>query len=190
MKPAFTKADDRFYGKGGYDKAVSRLCGKEALIMEAISSRAGRDIRQPGGTGPSFQRRCRRTRRWRWRTCRGYCPAPIGPWGGWTARRILLMREEHRNLITGNLGYAAGNAHRVLETLFERPIMAVKDVAAITGTTYAAANQLVKRMEGLGLLEEITGQARNRRFQYGPYIRLFSDEEDEAAAVSGEEVQT
>lgn len=100
------------------------------------------------------------------------------------------MREEHRNLITGNLGYAAGNAHRVLETLFERPIMAVKDVAAITGTTYAAANQLVKRMEGLGLLEEITGQARNRRFQYGPYIRLFSDEEDEAAAVSGEEVQT
>lgn len=127
-----------------------------------------------------------------------------GDWEGWlafflrgivevseqateTARRILLMREEHRTLITDNLGYAAGNAHRVLERLFERPIMAVKDVAAITGTTYAAANQLVKRLEALGLLEEITGQARNRRFRYAPYIRLFADEEPELLPGSGQE---
>ena len=117
-----------------------------------------------------------------------------GDWEGWlafflrgvtevsrqateTARRILLMREEHRSAITENMGYAAGNGHRVLETLFERPIVSVKDVEGITGTSYAAANQLVKRMEGLGLLEEITGQARNRRFRYAPYIRLFADDE-------------
>ncbi|MGB0723240.1 MAG: hypothetical protein ACPGU7_12690, partial [Gammaproteobacteria bacterium] len=46
----------------------------------------------------------------------------------------------------------------------------------VTGTTYAAANQLVKRFEKLGLLEETTGQARNRKFRYGPYIDLFADE--------------
>ncbi|HHJ14714.1 MAG TPA: Fic family protein [Gammaproteobacteria bacterium] len=94
-----------------------------------------------------------------------------------TARRILLMREEHRSAIADNMGYAAGNGHRVLETLFERPIVSVKDVEGITGTSYAAANQLVKRLEGLGLLEEITGQARNRRFRYAPYIRLFAEDE-------------
>jgi len=113
-----------------------------------------------------------------------------GDWEGWltfflqTARRILQMREEHRSVIAENMGYAAGNGHRVLETLFERPIVSVKDVEGITGTTYAAANQLVKRLEGLGLLEEITGQARNRRFRYAPYIRLFTDEETEAPANS------
>ncbi|RME42084.1 MAG: Fic family protein [Chloroflexi bacterium] len=129
-----------------------------------------------------------------------------GDWEGWlafflrgvievsqqateTARRILLMREEHRNLITENMGYAAGNAHRVLEQLYERPIMAVKDVREITGTSYAAANQLVKRLEQLGLLEEITGQSRNRRFRYAPYIRVFADEETEAPVPSAEEVQ-
>ena len=126
-----------------------------------------------------------------------------GDWEGWlafflqgvievseqateTARRILLMREEHRNVITDNMGYAAGNAHRVLEKLFERPIMAVKDVAAITGTTYPAANQLVKRLEALGLLEEITGQARNRRFRYAPYIRLFADDETDSPSASNQ----
>jgi cell filamentation protein, protein adenylyltransferase len=95
-----------------------------------------------------------------------------------TARRVLQMREKHRNIITVQLGYAAGNGHRVLETLYERPILSVKDAREITGTSFAAANQLVKRMEKMELLEEITGQARNRRFRYAPYIQLFADQEN------------
>ena len=94
-----------------------------------------------------------------------------------TSRRILEMREHHRSLIAEKLGYSAGNGHRVLETLYERPIVSVKDVESVTGTTFAAANQLVKRFEELGLLEEITGQTRNRRFRYTPYINLFADTE-------------
>lgn len=93
-----------------------------------------------------------------------------------TARRIQLLREENRRAITEHFGRAAGNGHRVLEKLFDRPIVSVPDVQQLTGTTHAAANTLVRRMVGLGILEEITGYARNRRFRYGPYVRLFSDE--------------
>lgn len=93
-----------------------------------------------------------------------------------TARRIQLLREAHRSAITDKLGRAAGNGHRVLEKLFDRPIVSVSDVQQLTGTTHAAANTLVRRMTELGILEEITGYARNRRFRYGPYVRLFSDE--------------
>lgn len=57
-----------------------------------------------------------------------------------TARRIQLLREQHRSAITEQLGRAAGNGHRVLESLFDRPIVAVTDVQQMTGTTYAAAN--------------------------------------------------
>jgi Fic family protein len=92
-----------------------------------------------------------------------------------TARRILALREMHRNLITDKLGYAAGNGHRVLDQLFERPITSVKDVTSLTGTTYTAANQLVERLVQAGILAEITGQARNRRFRYDAYVRLFDD---------------
>ena len=38
-----------------------------------------------------------------------------------TSRRILRLRETHRSLLAENLGYSAGNGHRVLERLYERP---------------------------------------------------------------------
>jgi len=94
-----------------------------------------------------------------------------------TARRILQMREAHRTAITEKLGRAAANGHRVLESLFDRPILSVKDVQRMTGTTYAAANSLVSRLVDAGVLSEMTGYARNRRFNYKPYISLFSDTE-------------
>lgn len=92
-----------------------------------------------------------------------------------TARRILQLREKHRTAITAQLGRAAGNGHKVLESLYDRPIVVVNDVLKMTGTTYAAANSLVSRLVDLGVLSEMTGYARNRRFRYAPYIALFND---------------
>jgi Fic family protein len=117
-----------------------------------------------------------------------------GDWEGWlafflkgvaevsaqateTARRILALREQHRSRITDHFGRAAGHGHRVLESLYKRPIVAVADVRRLTGTTYPAANQLVQRFVEQRILREITGQARHRRFRYDPYIKLFTDEE-------------
>jgi Fic family protein len=92
-----------------------------------------------------------------------------------TARKILGLREQHRAAITEHLGRAAGNGHKVLESLFDRPILAVNDVRKLTGTTYPAANALVSRLVELRILEEMTGYARNRRFRYAQYIALFTD---------------
>lgn len=93
-----------------------------------------------------------------------------------TARRIQLLRERHRQAITEGLGRAAGNGHKVLESLFDRPIVTVADVREMTGTTYPAANTMVARLVELGILLEMTGYARNRRFRYEPYVRLFTDD--------------
>lgn len=126
----------------------------------------------------------------------------LGDWEGWlefflrgltevsaeaaeTARRILELRELHRAQITDELGRAAGNGHKVLESLFDRPIVAVADVQQVTGTTFATANNLAARFEELGILVEITGYSRNRRFRYEPYVRLFLDDDREAAAQPG-----
>lgn len=98
-----------------------------------------------------------------------------------TARKILQLREEHREAITLRMGRAAGNGHKLLEELYERPIVTVKTVQNVTGTSYPAANELVKRLTQLGILEEITGYARNRRFRYEPYIRLFHEDEQDRA---------
>ena len=99
-----------------------------------------------------------------------------------TARRILALREQHRAATTQSLGRAAANGHKVLESLFDRPIVSVGDVQTLIKTTYAAANNLVLRLAELGILKEMTGYARNRRFRYDPYVRLFSEDGPEAGA--------
>lgn len=115
-----------------------------------------------------------------------------GDWEGWlgfflrgvievsgeaaeTARSILSLQEEHRTAINENLGSSAGNAHRLLEYLYKKPIVSVNDVRKLTGTTYTAANNLVVQMVENGILREITGRARNRRFMYWDYVNLFHE---------------
>lgn len=92
-----------------------------------------------------------------------------------TARRILALREDHRAAVTTQLGRAAGNGHRVLESLYLRPIVSVAQVQELTGTTFTAANSLVSRLVKLGILQEATGYKRNRVFRYAPYIAIFGD---------------
>lgn len=96
---------------------------------------------------------------------------------GRTARDILLLREKHRTAINEKLGTSARNGHRLLEYLYERRIVSVSDVRDLTGTTYTAANNLVAQMVEIGILREITGRVRNRRFMYWDYVNLFHDSE-------------
>ena len=91
-----------------------------------------------------------------------------------TAREIVELRERHRTLIVDSFGLVAGNGLKVLEHLFSQPIISVRRIMDLTGVTFAAANQLMHRFEDAGVLVEITGQARNRRYQYNDYVNLFA----------------
>ncbi|MBL0923744.1 MAG: Fic family protein [Sphingomonadaceae bacterium] len=92
-----------------------------------------------------------------------------------TARAIVSMRERHRELVIEKCGRAAGNGLKLLEHLYRQPILQVGDVSSFLAVSYPAANEIVNRMVELEILSEITGNARNRVFQYSPYVRLFSD---------------
>jgi Fic family protein len=115
-----------------------------------------------------------------------------GDWEGWlafflrgvaavateasqTAAAILRMREDYRARITETLGRAAANGHRILDRLFQQPIITVATVREWLDITPAGANQLVNRLTELGVLREITGYARNRRFRFEPYLQLFEE---------------
>lgn len=92
-----------------------------------------------------------------------------------TTAAIARTRETCRTNIAERLGRAAGNGHRILERLFDHPIVAVGTVREWLGVTPAGANNLVNRLVDAGTLREITGFARNRRFRFDPYLRLFEE---------------
>jgi len=104
-----------------------------------------------------------------------------GDWEGWvkfflqgvfevsqsataTARKILDMREAHRQVVENP---------RLLDHLFEQPILSVGMVQEFLGCSYPKANKLVEQYTEKGLLREITGNQRNRRYRYDPFMALF-----------------
>ena len=93
-----------------------------------------------------------------------------------TASEILLLREQHRRLLSDNLSHAlAGSAFKLIDYLYETPIISVQRAADVVGRTYANANTLIQKLVELGILEETTGRERGRRFRYSPYVDLFRD---------------
>lgn len=90
-----------------------------------------------------------------------------------TAGAIVKLREDHRKQVRNSLGRNTARALELLEHLFLQPIVTVMSVSESTGLTFANANKLVSRFTDIGLLQETTGNKRNRAFQYGAYLDLF-----------------
>jgi Fic family protein len=91
-----------------------------------------------------------------------------------TARAILALREEHRRRIQEQT--AGVNGLRLLDLLFERPLVHVNLVKDGLGISFVTANKLVEQFEALGIVEEITGRKRDRIFSYTAYVALFQEE--------------
>lgn len=90
-----------------------------------------------------------------------------------TARAIVHLRESHRQLIGDKLAGRAVLGMRLLDYLFEQPLLSVALVEKRLECSFVTANKLVVQMEELGMLRETTGWQRNRRYRFDPYLALF-----------------
>ncbi len=111
-----------------------------------------------------------------------------GDWEGWlrfflqgvrvtaseataTAARIIALQERHRHQVAG----VSGNALKLLDHLFQQPLVNIKTVMARLEVSFPTAAKLVASFEELGILEEFTGFKRNRVYRYAEYLGLFSE---------------
>jgi Fic family protein len=83
------------------------------------------------------------------------------------------LSNQHRRSIATEFGRVTSQALRVLDALLAQPMLTVKDIISLTATSFPAANELAQRLERSGILVEVTGNARNRRFRYAAYVRSF-----------------
>jgi Fic family protein len=126
-----------------------------------------------------------------------------GDWEGWlrfflrgvaetadeateTARRIVALREQHRaTLQEHGLGV---NALRLLDLLFQRPLINANAARGDLGLTLPPIYRMLERFENLGIVQEMTGGQRNRRFRYSPYLALFDDEPETSQTLPPAEI--
>ena len=88
-----------------------------------------------------------------------------------TARRILDMRDAHITLVQQRISSAF--APQLVEYLLRTPATSVNKAARALGVSYPTTNNLLGEFAELELIEEITGQERNRVFLYRPYLDIL-----------------
>lgn len=96
-----------------------------------------------------------------------------------TAHDIVALRESHRTALLKN-----PKALKLLDSLFQQPMVSPNHIAAIVGCTHPTAVKLARDLEARGWLREVTGYERNRLYRYQPYLDLFHRETVEAAFAS------
>ncbi len=91
-----------------------------------------------------------------------------------TLKKIVDLKSSMEDRRMSALGNRSSQGEALLDSLFSRPIVTIKDVQSLTGLTPRAANNLVKAFIAQGILKETTGFQRNRVFKFQEYLNLFS----------------
>ncbi|MDD5251384.1 MAG: Fic family protein [Patescibacteria group bacterium] len=90
-----------------------------------------------------------------------------------TAKKITDLREKHLKTAY-SFGKISPNAVVLLDYLYANPIVDAKRVATATGlASKASVNALIGKFVKAGIVTEITGRKRDRKYLYRDYARLF-----------------
>ncbi|WFP50070.1 Fic family protein [Methylomonas sp. EFPC3] len=88
-------------------------------------------------------------------------------------RQILALRNEIDNQLIGLGSKRAVNMKQLLNLLYRKPVIVASEVEKFLAVSTPTANALIKELERMGYLKEITGQQRSRIFSFEPYLKLF-----------------
>ena len=118
-----------------------------------------------------------------------------GDWEGWlkffltgvavtaddavrVAGELVALTDEHRRIaIDQNLGKYGWP---LLDLLAEQPLVTIKYVSAMLGSTPTTVGRLLDQMTSLGVVAELTGRKRYRVYRYSPFLDVLADEPDSA----------
>lgn len=86
---------------------------------------------------------------------------------------IISLRNEIELEKLPKLGRKQSDGKRLIDRLYNTPIMDGKDIAEYLQVHPSTANRLINDFEELGILRETTGYGRNRIFSFERYIQIF-----------------
>ncbi len=89
-----------------------------------------------------------------------------------TFDNILKLQKEVEAQIR-TLGSRTANAQKVLNCLYQRPIIDAAKVGEVAEISAASAYKLVADLEQFGILKEITGGKRGKIYAFTAYLQLF-----------------
>ena len=89
-----------------------------------------------------------------------------------TAQRLIQMFDNNEGRIQQEVR-APASALRVHQALKEYPVASIQSVMERTSLSFNAASSSLKKLETLDIAQEVTGQQRNRLFEYQKYMDIL-----------------
>lgn len=93
--------------------------------------------------------------------------------GAYTFDSILKLQKKAEGQINSLKGKSY-DANKVVGFLYQRPFIDAGTVVKLTEKTPASAYALIKDLEKLGILVEITGNKRDRKYAFAEYLGIFN----------------
>ncbi len=89
-----------------------------------------------------------------------------------TFDNILKLQKQVEAQIR-TLGSRTANAQKVVNYLYQRPMIDAARVGKVASVSPASAYKLIADLEQFGILQEITGSKRGKMYVYYDYLQLF-----------------
>ncbi len=86
----------------------------------------------------------------------------------------ILQLQKNMEQKIHTLGSRGTEARKVVEFLYDQPVIDAGKMGAITGRSKATNYKLLVSLEDLGILQEITGAQRNKLYLFKEYLELFN----------------
>jgi len=91
-----------------------------------------------------------------------------------TAKRIIQLKGELiEKLLESNI--SGVHAVKLVDDLFDHPVMTIAQAADALRISRQAATKLVGKFERIGILKEITGKERYKRYLFIDYVKIIEE---------------
>lgn len=91
-----------------------------------------------------------------------------------TIKKVLAIADMHKKVLLRNK-IASPLAIALLDHLFVKPHVSIQEVADQLQTSYQTAQTMISQFVSMGILKEVTGKKRGRRFSYWEYLDCLSE---------------
>ncbi len=90
-----------------------------------------------------------------------------------TAREIIKLKDDLITKLYEN-SVSSVYAVKLIDLLFETPVISTKDIVEKLRVSMVTANELVRRFAKIGILKEITGKQRYKKYLFTDYVEIIA----------------
>ncbi|MBQ7634240.1 MAG: Fic family protein [Bacteroidaceae bacterium] len=89
-----------------------------------------------------------------------------------TLNKVLTLKQSYGEIVK-TMGSKSANGLKLLDYLYQHPFVDTKQVASILSVSFPSASTLLKEMQGKGMLSEITGAQRGKKYVLKQYLQAY-----------------